>query len=58
MRTKRQIPYEAPALDWVEEVPLERAFLQATGVSGTAGTSGFKHETMDNYQESGWEGEE
>ena len=58
MRVKRQIPYEAPAIEWVEVVRLEKAFLQGTGVSGAAGTSGFKYETMDNNQNSGWEGEE
>jgi hypothetical protein len=58
MRVTRQIPYEAPAIDWMEEVRLEKAFLHASGMSGTAGTSGFKYETMDNNQDSGWEGEE
>jgi hypothetical protein len=58
MRVKRQIPYEAPAIDWVEEIRLEKAFLQGTGVSGTAGTSGFKYETMDNNQNSEWGGED
>ena len=54
----QRVLYTAPQVLWIEEIVLEKDFLQGTQVSGSVSSGGMGHSNLGGYENDDWGGDD
>ena len=56
IKMSQKVLYTVPQVLWIEEIVLEKAFLQGSQVSGSVSSGGMGHTSVGGYENDDWGG--